>query len=79
MNLAERIDEINHRLFALEGRMTTYETLANEDREYRKEIHKRLIEGQDKLDERMRKMEIKIACWGGGVTVLGLILKFLVK
>jgi hypothetical protein len=79
MNLTERIEEINHRLFALEGRMSTYETLANEDREYRKEIHRRLIDGQDKLDERMRKMEIKIACWGGGLAVLGLILKLLVK
>jgi hypothetical protein len=79
MNLSERIEEINNRLFALEGRMTTYETLANEDREYRKEIHKRLIDGQDKLDERMRKIEIKIACWGGGLAVLGLILKLLVK
>jgi hypothetical protein len=65
MNIEARIGEMNQRLFALEGRMTKYETLATEDREYRKEVHARLLKGQEELSERVTKLAIKIAWYAG--------------
>jgi collagenase-like PrtC family protease len=77
VSLKETVDEMNVRLFALEGRMTTFEKTAQQDLEYRKEVHTRIINGQDKIEERLRKTEWKLAWFTGGLAALMLILNLL--
>jgi collagenase-like PrtC family protease len=79
MSIGERINELNARLFALEGRMRAFEELSEQDRAYRQEVHARLIKGQEILEDRVRRMDNKLAWYAGCLAALGLILKLLVK
>jgi len=86
MSINERLDELNGRLFGLEAKMTAFERVQEQDREYRKERDESLRSALHGLAEevkadatRTRKLEIKIAAWGGGLAVLIVILKLFVK
>jgi collagenase-like PrtC family protease len=70
MSIGERINELNARLFALEGRMRAFEEVSEQDRIYRKEVHERLIKGQEDLTERLNKLAIKMAWYAGILAVL---------
>lgn len=79
MSFVERIEELNKRIFGLEGRMSMLEKATIEDREYRKEVHARIIKGQETLEDRVRKLDVKLAWYAGALAALGLILKLIVK
>lgn len=76
MSISHKVDEMNARLFALEGRMTTFEKAAMEDREYRKEVHDRLIKGQKETDARLRKIDAKLAFYAGALALLAVLLRY---
>lgn len=79
MTIGEKIDELNRRMFGLEGRMTQQEEIIKSDREYRKEVHKAILDSIAELKASNRKIEIKLAWYAGALAVLGLVVKFVFK
>jgi hypothetical protein len=57
----ERLEEINARLFALEGRMATFEEVNNERTANRDKLLQTIIENQQAAEKRIRATELRIA------------------
>lgn len=79
MTVAEKLEELNQRLFGLEGRMTTFEKISESDREYRKEIHKAMLDNMAELRTDVRKIQLKLAWYAGALAVVMVVLKVVFK
>lgn len=66
----ERIEEINLRLFALEGRITTIEAETKLSTEYRNDQQKTTHEEIKSLKSGVRAIELKLAWYAGGLAAL---------
>jgi uncharacterized protein (DUF885 family) len=75
--LRVQFEELNSRLFGLEGRVTAFERIMEQDRDYRKEVHKQILDNQADMTKRVGRLELKIAGWGGALLLMGVLLKLL--
>lgn len=59
--------------------MTTFEKISESDREYRKEIHKAMLENMAELRTDVRKIQLKLAWYAGALAVVMVVLKVVFK
>ena len=71
--------EVNERYFGLEGRMSRFESINILEKANQEKFSEQLLKAMNENAERIHKMELRIATYVGGLAVLGIILKLLVK
>jgi chromosome segregation ATPase len=69
------IDELNRRVFGLEGKVTALEIMLNQGKEDREEMKNDL----KALRATLVRVQIQIASWAGGLGVLYVLFEFVVK
>lgn len=78
-DLQDKLEEMNVRIFGLEGRMATFESVNEVQSAARKELLETILENQDRAEKRLRQVELKMAFAAGAVVLTQFLVKMLLK
>lgn len=75
----QRLEQINTRLFALEGRMNTFERVSQIEMTAQAERTDKILENQEKMERRTQRLELRLAAYAGAGVVLGTVINLVIS